>query len=155
MSKRDSFRVVISTCFLVLLLPAVASAQYTRDDVFAKLRTGFSRGDVDSIVEGMPQGAPVHLEFPEISLNRNVGRKVNAPAILEQVFKGIHPKIFVPRPGWDEELEKSKTDVQCNLRGQWRVEIDGKSQLRELYIMLQNNGDEWLIKSIRSAPAEK
>jgi hypothetical protein len=133
----------------------VAAAQYTRDDVFAKLRTGFSRGDAASIVEGMPQGAPVHLEFPEISLSRNVGRNVNATAVLEQVFKGILPKIMVARPDWDEALAKSKDDGQCTLRGQWRVVIDGKSQLRELYITLQSDGDEWWISSIRSAPPEK
>lgn len=155
MSQRKSFCVVISTLFLVLLLPVVASAQFTRDDVFAKLRDGFTRGDVASIVDGMPQGAPVHLEFPEISLKRYVGRNQNATAVLEQVFKGIRPKIFVPRPGWDEELEKSKTDVECLIRGQWRVEIDGKSQLRELYIKLRNDGDVWLVMSIRSAPPEQ
>jgi hypothetical protein len=88
MSQGKSFCVVISSLFLVLLLPAVASAQYTRDDVFAKLRTGFTRGDVASIVEGMPEGAPVHLEFPELSLNRNVGRKVHATAVLEQAENG-------------------------------------------------------------------
>ena len=36
-----------------------------------------------------------------------------------------------------------------------RVEIDGKSQLRELYIKLRNGGDVWLVMSIRSAPPEQ
>jgi hypothetical protein len=156
MSQRKSFCVVISTLFLVLLLPVVALSQYTRDDVFAKLRSGFSRGDAAPIVEGMPQGMPVRLEFPELSLSRYVGRNANATAVLEQVFKGIRPKIFVPRSGWDEELEKSKTDVTCILRAQWRVEIDGKSQLRELYITLRNEDDDKsLVISIRSAPPEQ
>ena len=154
MSQRKSFCVVISTLFLVLLLPLVASAQYTRDDVFEKLRDGFGRGNVASIVEGMPQGMPVRLELPELSLNRNVGRTTNAMAVLEQAFKGIRPIIFVPRPGWNEQLEQSRTDVTCILRAQWRLEIEGKSQLRELYIRLRNDDDEWRILSIRSGPPE-
>jgi hypothetical protein len=156
MPKRRLLNGTFSMLFLVLLLPVAASAQYTRDDVFAKLRDGFGRGDVASIVEGMPQGAPVRLEFPELSLSRYVGRNQNATAVLEQVFKGICPKFFLARPGWNEDLEKSKTDVTCILRGQWRVEIDGKSQLRELYITLRNEDDDkWLVISIRSAPPEQ
>jgi hypothetical protein len=89
----------------------VASAQYTRDDVFAKLRDGFTRGDVASIVEGMPQGAPVHLEFPEISLQRYVARNQNATAVLEQVFKGIRPKIFVPRPAGTKNWARDTSAV--------------------------------------------
>ena len=139
MSQRKSFCVVISTLFLVLLSPVVASAQYTRDDVFAKLRSGFGTGDVASIVEGMPQSAPVQLDFPELSLKRFVGRNVNATAVLELVFKDLRPVIFVPRPGWDEELKKSKTDIQCIIRGQWRIKVGDKSLLRELYITLRND----------------
>jgi hypothetical protein len=155
MSKRRSLSITFSMLFVVLLLPAAASAQYTRDDVFEKLSDGFGRGYAAPIVEGMPQGMPVRLEFPELSLSRNVGRNQNATAVLEQVFKRIRPKIFVPRPGWDQQLEKSKADVTCILRAQWRVEIDGKSQLRELYITLRNDDDEWRVISIRSAPPEQ
>ena len=74
---------------------------------------------------------------------------------LELVFKDLHPVIFVPRPGWDEELERSKTDIQCIIRGQWRIKVGDKSLLRELYITLRNDGDEWMIIAIRSAPAEQ
>ncbi|MDT4966703.1 MAG: hypothetical protein QOJ64_1440 [Acidobacteriota bacterium] len=155
MSQRKLFRVVISTLFLVLLLPVVASAQYTRDDVFYKLSDGFGHGDVAALVEGMPQGMPVHLEFPELSLSRNVGRNQNATAVLEQVFKGMRPIIFRARPDWNEQLDKSRADVTCLLRGQWRVTIDGKGQLRELYIRLRNDDDEWRILSIRSGPPEQ
>ena len=162
MSQRKSFCVVISTLFLVLLLPAAAAAQYTRDDVFVKLRLdGLGRGEVAALVEGMPQSMPVHLEFPEISLSRNVGRNANATTVLEEVFKRIRPKILLADPDWREKLEQTRSNpdnVRCVLKGKWRVEVDGKSQLRELTIELRNDGDDgerWFLVGLRSAPANQ
>ena len=161
MSQRRSFCFILSVLCLILLLPVVAAAQYTRDDVFAKLvQGGLTGGDVASIVEGMPQNLPVRLDFPDISLSRNVGRKVNATAILEEVFKRIRPKIFAPDADWDEKLAKTKEsdDVSCTLRGRWRVSIDDKSQLRDLYIRLEKidkSGDVWVLTGLRLAPPEQ
>jgi hypothetical protein len=39
-------------------------------------------------------------------------------------------------------LAKSKDNGQRILRGQWKVKIEGKSQLRELYILLQYAAEE-------------
>jgi len=161
MSKRRSLSITFSMLFLVLLLPVVAAAQYTRDDVFEKLvHDGLNHGDVASIVEGMAQNLPVRLDFPDISLSRNVGRRVNATAILEEVFKRIRPKIFVADADWDDKLAKTKEsdDVSCTLRGRWRISIDGKSQLRDLYIRLEKidrSGDVWVLMGLRLAPPEQ
>jgi len=154
MSYRPSFCAAVSTLFLVILFPVAASAQYSHDDVFVQLRRGFWYGNVEDIVTGMPLGAPVHLDFPEASVKRYVGRNTNATAILEQVFQTLKPRAFMPRPNWAEELEKSKEVVQCILKGRWRVEINGKSEMRELYITLRNDDDQWRIMRIRSAPSE-
>src|SRR5688500_17472790 len=115
MSKRRSPSITLSMLFLVLLLPAAASAQYTRDDVSWKLTDGFGRGDVASIVEGKAQSMPDRLVISDLSLKRNVGLDQNATAALGDVFKGIRPKFFRQRLDWNEQLEKSKSDVLCIL----------------------------------------
>ena len=162
MSLRRSLWIIISTLCLMVFLPVVAAAQYTQDDVFGKLRfDGLSRGEVAALVEGMPQGMPVRLEFPEISLSRNVRRNANATAVLEEVFKRIRPKILLADPDWREKLEQTRSNpdnVRCVLKGKWRVEVDGKSQLRELTIELRNDaydGERWFLVGLRSAPADQ
>ncbi len=133
--------------FLLMFVPLMASAQYKDlDAALSNLKRGFSSGDAQAILSGIPDGQQVMLQFPGLTDQTGFFGRDQASYLLDGVFNKAHPSGF-------EQLNarKNSAEGQYELTASWTIQVGGKAEARELYITLRNKSDHWSIASIRSA----
>jgi hypothetical protein len=143
MRPRRSFGVIMATLFLVLLLPVVGSAQFSDlDAAMTNLERGFGSGDVNAIVSGVPEGYKAQLQFhiPGLADQSGFFDRDQAAYLLDGPFKKVKPSGF--------ELERvRRAEGKYQIAARWTI----NSGTVDLYIILQQKGEEWSLVSVRSA----
>jgi hypothetical protein len=138
---RRSFGVIMSTLFLVLLVPVVASAQFRDlDTAMSNLERGFGRGDVDAIVPGIPEGDQVQLQFPGLADKSGFFGRDQAAYLLDGLFNKVKPS------GLERASVRERVKGQYHITAKWMI----NSGPINLYITLYNKDNGWSIMSIRS-----
>jgi hypothetical protein len=143
MSSRQSFCLITSTLFLVLLLPVAASAQF-RDlnEARSKLERGFGSGDVDAIVSGIASDNQVQLQFPGLVDKSGFFDRDQAADLLDGLFNKVKPSAY-------DLLNARKVSAEglYHMKARWTI----NSGAIELYITLQQKDEKWSVVSVRSA----
>ena len=138
---RRSFGVIMSTLFLVLLGPVMASAQFRDlDTAMSNLERGFGDGDVDAIVSGIPEGDQVQLQFPGLVDKSGFFGRDQAAYLLDGLFNKVKPS------GFERVSAKGAAEGLYHIKARWTIG-DGE---RDLYITLRTKDDSWSIVSIHS-----
>lgn len=128
------------------LFPVIASAQFKDlDTAMSNLTRGFGGGDAQAIVAGIAAGDQVQLQFPDINQSGFFGRD-QAAYLLDGLFNKLKPTGF-------EQMSARKVSAegQYHITAAWTIQAGGKTEARDLYIVLRNKNDQWSIASIRSA----
>ena len=95
MFRRQAFYLIISTLFLVLLLPVAALAQFSDlDTAIANLERGFGSGDVEAIVSGIASDDQVQLQFPGLADKSGFFGRDQAAYLLDGLFNKVKPSGF-------------------------------------------------------------
>ena len=131
----------MSTLFLVLLVPVVASAQFSDlDAAMLNLERGFGSGDVDAIVSGIPEGDQVQLQFPGLADKSGSFGRDQAAYLLDGLFNKVKPS------GFERVSARGAAEGLYHIKARWTIS-DGE---RDLYITLRNKDNGWSLVSIRS-----
>jgi uncharacterized protein DUF4783 len=126
--------------------PVIASAQFKDlDTAMSNLTRGFGGGDAQAIVAGIGEGDQVQLQFPDINQSGFFGRD-QAAYLLDGLFNKLKPTGF-------EQMSARKVSAegQYHITAAWTIQAGGKTEVRDLYIVLRNKNDHWSVASIRSA----
>jgi hypothetical protein len=142
-----SFCALVSILFLVLFLPAVASAQFKDLDAAASsLARGFGSGDPQPIVSGINGGDKVQLQFPGLMDQSGFFGRDQAAYLLDGLFNKVKPSGFKQRSAREVAAEG-----QYQISGKWTIQVNGKPKTVSLYITLRQKGNGWSLVSVRSA----
>jgi hypothetical protein len=131
---------------VLAFVPLVASAQFSDlDTALQNLTRGFGGGDPQAIVSGISAGDKVMLQFPGlISENGFFGRD-QAAYLLDGLFGKVHPTAFE-----QQKARKESAEGQYQITALWSIQVNGKPEVRELYITLKKQGEKWAVTSVRS-----
>ena len=135
-------RIALALAFV----PVIASAQFKDlDTAMSNLTRGFGGGDAQAIVAGIADGDQVMLQFPMIDQSGFFGRD-QAAYLLDGLFNKVKPTGF-------EQLSARKVSAegQYHITAAWTIQAAGKTEARDLYIVLRNKNDHWSVASVRSA----
>ena len=127
--------------------PVIASAQFKDlDTAMSNLTRGFGGGDAQAIVAGIGDGDQVMLQFPGIIDQSGFFGRDQAAYLLDGLFNKVKPAGF-------EQLSARKVSAegQYHITASWTIQAGGKTEARDLYIVLRNKNDHWSVASIKSA----
>ena len=131
---------------LLLFVPLVASAQFKDlDTAMSNLNRGFGSGDVQAIVAGIGDSDQVQLDFRGLIDKSGYFGKDQVALLLDSLFDKAKPTDFQPTSS-----RGGSSGGQYQVRANWTVNVGGKSQTRNLYIILQKKADHWSIASVQS-----
>lgn len=136
---------ILMTLVFVLLTPlAFAESYRDLDTAMSSLARGFERGESAPIVTGV--GDQVMLQFPGLMNEDGFFGRDQASYLLEELFQKV-------RPGGFEVTSARKVSAQgqYHVTANWTIRVGESSEVRELYLTLQNREDRWSIASIRSS----
>ncbi len=140
------FRLILAALTLTFV-PLVAQAQFKDLDVaMSNLTRGFGSGDAQAIVSGIGEGDQVRLQFPGlVDQNSNYYGHDQAAYLLDGLFNRVKPT------GFDvKRATKKSAENQYEIDATWTVQVAGKPQARDLYILLRSNKDHWSLASVQS-----
>lgn len=140
------FRLILAALTLTFV-PLVAQAQFKDLDVaMSNLTRGFGSGDAQAIVSGIGEGDQVRLQFPGlVDQNSNYYGHDQAAYLLDGLFNRVKPS------GFDvKRATKKSAENQYEIDATWTVQVAGKPQARDLYILLRSNKDHWSLASVQS-----
>ena len=140
------FCVAISTVFLVLLLPIVASAQFKDlDAAMQNLTRGFGSGDPQAIVSGMGGSDQVQLQFPGLTEQSGILGRDQAAYLLDGLFSKVKPSAFKML-----SARKVAAEGQYRIKAQWTIQLNGKRATRTLNITLHQTNAGWSLASVNT-----
>jgi hypothetical protein len=133
--------------FALMFTPLVASAQFKDlDAAMSSLSRGFGSGDSQAIVSGIGEEDKVKLQFPGLMQQSGFFGRDQAAYMLDGLFNKAKPSGFEPT-----NTRKVSSEGQYQVKALWTVQVDGKSESRDLYITLRSKNDRWSIVSAQSA----
>jgi len=131
----------------IALTPLIASAQFKDLDVaMSNITRGFGSGDSQAIVSGIGDGDQVQLQFPGLVQQSGMFGRDQAAYLLDGLFNKAKPVSFDPL-----NQKKVSAEGQYHISGRWTIQVAGKPEVRDLYIILRSKGDRWSVVSVRSA----
>ncbi len=137
----------IAMLLTIALTPLIASAQFKDLDVaMSNLTRGFGSGDSQAIVSGIGDADQVQLQFPGLVSQSGMFGRDQAAYLLDGLFNKAKPVSFDPL-----NQKKVSSEQQYHISGRWTIQVAGKPEVRDLYIILRSKGDRWAIVSVRSA----
>jgi hypothetical protein len=137
----------ITLALAMTFIPLIASAQFRDlDTAMSNLTRGFGSGDAQAIVAGIGAGDQVMLQFPGLVDQSGYFGRDQAAYLLDGLFNKVKPTSFEQR-----SARKVSAEGQYHITASWTVQVNGKTEARDLYITLKNNGDHWSVASVRSA----
>jgi hypothetical protein len=131
----------------LVFIPLIASAQFKDLDVaMGNLTRGFGSGDAQAIVSGIGAADQVQLQFPGLVVQSGFFGRDQAAYLLDGLFNKVKPVSF-------EQLSARKVSAegQYHITARWTIQVAGKPEARDLYIVLRNKDNTWSIVSVRSA----
>ena len=138
----------IALMLTVTLTPLAAFAQFKDLDVaMGNLTRGFGSGDSQAIVSGIAEGDQVQLQFTGLVAQTGTmfGRD-QAAYLLDGLFNKAKPVSFEPL-----NQRKVSSEAQYHITARWTIQVAGKPQARDLYIILHSKNDHWSVVSVRSS----
>ena len=131
---------------LALFLPLVASAQFRDlDAAMSSLERGFGAGDVDAIVSGISSDDQVMLQFQGLADKDGFFGRDQAAYLLDGLFNKVKPS------GFERVSARGvRAEGQYQITALWTIQVNGKPEMRELYITLKKQGEKWAVTSVRS-----
>ena len=140
-------RLSMKMAVLLLFVPLVASAQFRDlDTAMSNLKRGFSSGDPQAIVAGMASGDKVMLQFPGLIEQSDFFGRDQAAYLLDGLFNKAKPVTFEP-----VNQRKVSAEGQYHINARWTIQVAGKPEARDLYVILRSKNDHWSVVSVRSA----
>ena len=131
----------------VTLTPLIASAQFKDLDVaMGNLTRGFGSGDSQAIVSGIGDGDQVQLQFPGLVSQSGMFGRDQAAYLLDGLFNKAKPVSFEPL-----NQRKVSAEGQYHITARWTIQVAGKPEARDLYVILRSKNDHWSVVSVRSA----
>jgi hypothetical protein len=137
----------IAMLMTLLFVPLIASAQFKDLDVaMGNLTRGFGSGDAQAIVSGIGASDHVQLQFPGLVTESGFFGRDQVAYLLDGLFNKVKPVSF-------EQLSARKVSAegQYHITARWTIQVAGKPEARDLYIVLRNKDNTWSIVSVRSA----
>ena len=137
----------IAMMMALLFIPLIASAQFKDLDVaMGNLTRGFGSGDAQAIVSGIGASDQVQLQFRGLIDQSGFFGRDQAAYLLDGLFNKVKPVSF-------EQLSARKVSAegQYHITARWTIQVAGKPEARDLYIVLGNKNNTWSIVSVRSA----
>jgi len=137
----------IAMLMTLLFIPLIASAQFKDLDVaMGNLTRGFGSGDAQAIVSGVGASDHVQLQFPGLVTESGFFGRDQVAYLLDGLFNKVKPVSF-------EQLSARKVSAegQYHITARWTIQVGGKPEARDLYIVLRNKDNTWFIVSVRSA----
>src|SRR5438552_17489780 len=137
----------IAMMMALLFVPLIASAQFKDLDVaMGNLTRGFGSGDAQAIVSGIGASDQVQLQFRGLIDQSGFFGHDQAAYLLDGLFNKVKPVSF-------EQLSARKVSAegQYHITARWTIQVAGKPEARDLYIVLGNKNNTWSIVSVRSA----
>jgi hypothetical protein len=137
----------IAMLMTLLFIPLIASAQFKDLDVaMGNLTRGFGSGDAQAIVSGIGASDHVQLQFPGLINESGFFGRDQVAYLLDGLFNKVKPVSF-------EQLSARKVSAegQYHITARWTIQVGGKPEARDLYIVLRNKDNTWSIVSVRSA----
>ena len=137
----------IAMLMTLLFIPLIASAQFKDLDVaMGNLTRGFGSGDAQAIVSGVGASDHVQLQFPGLVTESGFFGRDQVAYLLDGLFNKVKLVSF-------EQLSARKVSAegQYHITARWTIQVGGKPEARDLYIVLRNKDNTWFIVSARSA----
>ena len=132
---------------VTLAFPVAVMAQYKDlDTAMSNLNRGFGSGDAQAIVSGVGASDHVQLQFPGLVTESGFFGRDQVAYLLDGLFNKVKPVSF-------EQLSARKVSAegQYHITARWTIQVGGKPEARDLYIVLRNKDNTWFIVSVRSA----
>lgn len=137
----------IAMVLALTFVPLVASAQFKDLDVaMGNLTRGFASGDSQAIVSGIAEGDQVQLQFPGLVAQSGFFGRDQAAYFLDGLFNKVKPVTFEPL-----NQRKVSAEGQYHITARWTIQVNGKPEPRDLYIVLRSKNNSWSVVSVRSA----
>jgi len=137
----------IALLLTVALTPLTAFAQFKDLDVaMGNLTRGFGSGDTQAIVSGISSDDHVQLQFPGLVPDSGMFGRDQAAYYLDGLFNKVKPVSFEPL-----NQRKVSSEGQYHITARWTIQVAGKPEARDLYVILRNKADRWSVVSVRSA----
>jgi len=137
---------MLTIAVMLAALPAFAGGYSDLDNALNAISRGFGSGDSASIVAGIDESDKIELSFPGLVDRSGFFGPDQAGLVLDDLFERTSPTGFE-----QTSARKVSAQKQYHVTGNWQIGPGGRSETREVYIILQNKGTSWSIISIRTA----